>query len=180
MTSSRYRLLLLSALIIGCADGHLTAESSSAPGLCNDDQQTLIATLFGAVSGPMMAYSEPATCAGRERPTGNGIRLHFQTREDGASARRTIILGIDALEAGKTADALRTTVTLVDESARRFFSTGEQENCFSDVQQHVSLREGRTRLSGLTWCTRAIPGINGNRESVRVRDLEFSAVVEWR
>lgn len=180
MTSSRYRLLLLSALIIGCADGHLTAESSHAPDLCSDDQQTLIATLFGAVSGPLTARSEPATCAGRERPTGNGIRLHFQTHQDDASGSRTIILGIDALEAGKTADALRTTVTLVDESAQRFFSTGEQGNCFSDIQEHVSLREGLTRLNGLTWCTRAIPGINGNRESVRIRDLAFSAVVEWR
>ena len=135
--------------------------------------------LFGALAGQLSAHAEPASCAGRTRPGAAGVRLQFRAEPTPELPALVVILGIDDLQREQAGNALRTTVTLIDEDAQRFFSTAGQPSCFSDIARHTALRDRLyTELAGTLWCTSAVPALNGTG-TVRITGLEFNGVVKW-
>ncbi|MEL7310383.1 MAG: hypothetical protein AAFN07_02620, partial [Pseudomonadota bacterium] len=117
---------------------------------------------------------------GQERPTGSGIRLRFRIQSGDGLPEGQVILGIDALKPEDIGSGYRTTVTVIDEDQQLFYSTGEQDSCFSDIDTHTTLKPGvASILSGNVWCTRAIPAVNATG-SLRIRNWRFDGVVRWR
>ncbi|MEO0576173.1 MAG: hypothetical protein AAF004_11980 [Pseudomonadota bacterium] len=155
--------------------------ASDARSCVTTAETVLRGTLHGAVRGTIAADAGTTECRGMPRPREQGLRLQFRTA--GVSRMNlpplVLILGIDTLGRGDTGSALRTTVTLIDEDQERFFSTGEQQSCFSDVLKHRALeQDAQSVITGTLWCTAAIPQVNGQR-SVRISELDFEGVVSW-
>ncbi|MEO1327688.1 MAG: hypothetical protein AAFV47_13595 [Pseudomonadota bacterium] len=173
--------LLLAATACGGepeSDSSIEAQAASIEA-CTAALQTLRGELFGALRGALSARAEPAICAGSRRPKG-GVRLRYRSEANESLPETLIILGIDSVEPGKTATALRTTVTMIDETNQRFFSTADQAHCFADITDHEVLHENvRSVVTGVLWCTAAIAAVSGEG-SVRVRDLEFQSVIDWK
>ncbi|MEL6868202.1 MAG: hypothetical protein AAFO81_00240 [Pseudomonadota bacterium] len=134
--------------------------------------------LHGALTDEVIARLSNTECRGMPRPAAQGLRLHFRTTGNDRGTPLTMILGIDDIGRGDAGDALRTTVTLIDEDGEQFFSTGQQDNCFSDVKRHEQTTEQLSTVEGVLWCTAAVPQINGP-DSVRITDLYFSGIVTW-
>ncbi|MEM6817588.1 MAG: hypothetical protein AAF578_02255 [Pseudomonadota bacterium] len=159
-------------------DDSPTTVQSRSDEACTAALQTLRGELFGALQGALSASAEPSLCGGNRRPKG-GVRLRYRSAANESLPDTLIILGIDSLKPGQTASALRTTVTVIDETNQRFFSTADQAHCFTDITDHAILRDDvRSLAAGVVWCTAAIAAVNGEG-SIRVRELEFESVIDW-
>ncbi|MEL7296423.1 MAG: hypothetical protein AAGJ86_02110 [Pseudomonadota bacterium] len=144
------------------------------------DEPVLRGQLHGAIAGPLNTSTATTHCEGMSRPDARGVRLRFKTTLPTADDALVIILGIDRVARGDTGEGIRTTVTLIDEREQRFFSNGEQNSCFSDIDQHqVASDQRESLLSGVVWCTAGVPALTGT-ESVRLTDLRFRGTVQWR
>ncbi|MEL7024050.1 MAG: hypothetical protein AAGL69_09915 [Pseudomonadota bacterium] len=147
---------------------------------CGIAVQTLTGDVFGTLEGDLEAEVDPGVCSGQERPTGSGIRLRFRIAAGDGLPEGLVILGIDALQPDQVGSGFRTTVTLIDEDQQLFYSTGDQDSCFSDIEAHETLQRGQASIvSGNVWCTRAIPAVNADG-SLRIRNWRFDGVVRWR
>lgn len=158
-----------------------TEPPASAASTCPlVDGPVMAGKLHGEISGDITADPGLTSCEGMSRPGDIGIRLRFGTRIPGSDDHLIAIFGIDKIRPGDTGEGIRTTVTLIDEARQRFFSTGEQNTCFSDVSTHEYDRDkNSSRIAGIVWCTAAIPQLNGER-SVRMTEMNFVGDVAWR
>ncbi|MEM7611576.1 MAG: hypothetical protein AAF270_07865 [Pseudomonadota bacterium] len=161
-------------------DDTRNASPNAAVGCAASVPIVLRGELHGAVRGELVATSATTHCQGMQRPARNGVRLQFRIAKGEQISNLTMIVGIDKLGRGDVGEGLRTTLTIIDEDNDRFFSTGEQLSCFSDITENRPRPAANSSaISGIVWCTAAIPQINGN-ESVRLSELYFSGIVEWR
>jgi hypothetical protein len=142
---------------------------------------------FGALQADI-DWREPAMrCEGMQRPRGEGARLRFAGELTLDDATRTIafILSIPELEKGKTADQLRTRVTVIEEENARFYSTRETDICWSNITHQAPLTNqdgiiitGRYSISGLTYCLAPVAELNG-AASLTLSDMEFTGQLRW-
>ncbi|MEM7763450.1 MAG: hypothetical protein AAF290_05175 [Pseudomonadota bacterium] len=154
-----------------------TASQPSCPA---GDGPVLSGQLHGAIAGTLNTSTATTHCEGMSRPDARGVRLRFKTTLPSADDALVIILGIDRVVRGDTGEGIRTTVTLIDERDQRFYSNGEQNSCFSDIELHeVAQNQRESLLSGLVWCTAGVPALTGSG-SVRLTDLRFRGTVQWR
>jgi len=148
---------------------------------------------YGAINARIDWQGPSLQCEGMARPLGEGARLRFagflehsgenQVRNRHALA---VILSIPGLAAGRTADALATRVTLIEEDSSRFFSTRETSVCWSDIQQQrpilnksaTAIAE-RYIISGLTYCVAPVAELYGTA-SVTLSDMTFNGQINWK
>ena len=162
------------------------AVSAQAPSDCVAGGRLKVGT-FGAIEADI-DWREPAMrCEGMQRPRGEGARLRFAGELTSDDATRTIafILSIPELEKGKTADELRTRVTVIEEENARFFSTRETDICWSNITHQAPLTNedgiiitGRYSISGLTYCVAPVAELNG-AASLTLSDMEFTGQLRW-
>ena len=125
-------------------------------------------------------------CEGMRRPGGEGARLRFSgSIGTGENERQlALILAMPYLVEGAVGNEQPTRVTLIEEDQGRFFSTQENDTCWSDIyeqERDTSAASGDKayRIRGLLYCVAPVPELNGDG-SVTLGDIEFDGRVSWR
>lgn len=158
------------------ADSFLPANTVASRG-CRDGG-LLETTLYGALNGDLSWHGDALDCEGMPRPEGRGARLRFAGSE--GTSRIAFILSIPDLERAQIANELPSNVTVIEEGIGRFFSTGDFDNCWTDVDKHdrPDPNSGAHMIAGTLYCIAPIAEINGHA-SVSIDELRFAGVVNW-
>lgn len=145
----------------GCRDGGLLETS-----------------LYGALNGDLAWSDDTLDCEGMPRPEGRGARLRFAGSE--GTSRVAIIISIPGLVRAETANELPSNVTVIEEGIGRFFSTGDIDSCWTDIDKHDRRDPGSDRylIAGTLYCIAPVAEINGSA-SVSIDELRFAGVVDW-
>ena len=175
------------ALVVGCQRSGVNDPDNAPqpPASAADDrcpaapQGVLSGTLYGALKHELAPGRLSVTCQGMPRPAERGIRLQFRVSPQTGEGPLVLIIGIDDIDRNDTGESIRSTVTIIDESGNRFFSTGDQPSCFTDIERHLYREDDlASDIGGVLWCTAAIPEVNGD-SSVRLTELRFAGRVNW-
>lgn len=176
------------------AFGHLFAAEPVSPGdsplagmtleqepmdLCRKpDDGYLSGEMFGALSETLDWRGGQMECGGMLRPENAGIRLVFAApRQD---ARLLILIGIDGQPDELRGAEHLANVTIIDESAKRFFSTGGTERCWSTVSSVDAVAGTDARwlqVSGSLYCAGSLPSLSDN-SFVTLGELRYSGRLE--
>lgn len=154
----------------------LPANSAAASGCMSDG--LLKTTLYGALNGELDWHGDALDCEGMPRPEGRGARLRFAGSEGGSSI--AIIISMPDLARAEIARELPSNVTVIEEGIGRFFSTGDLDNCWTDINRHAATRDGSSlyTIAGTLYCIAPVAEINGST-SVSIDELTFAGVVDW-
>jgi hypothetical protein len=182
-------VLAFSAGLSGCGNSTTPASSAGsdqAPSECVADGRMTV-KIFGAIKSDIDWRRPDLRCEGMQRPRGEGARLRFAGELDAGDAARPLsfILSIPDLQQGKTASELATRVTLIEEENARFFSTRDNDICWSNITQQEPLTDStgavianRYGISGLTYCVAPVAELNG-AASITLSDLQFTGQLHW-
>ncbi len=175
-------LWAVSALVSGCqpaADSAPVAVFEPVQTSLCGDQGYLSTELFGALATTIEWTAEDLECEGMPRPGGDGVRLRFAGNV--ADARQiAIIIALPALRRGGAGKELHSKVTLIEEGAGRFFSTGEQDICWTDIDALDSIADSDAKfaVSGTLYCVAPLTEVNGDSD-ITFRDLRFRGLLDW-
>ncbi len=134
----------------------------------------LSASLGGALTGELDWQGAELACSGMPRPDQAGGRLQFRGPLPGGG-QLGVVIGIEGLRPGVTAQELPANVTLVIEAEARFFSTRQHAGCWADIDANDALETGGYRVSGHLWCIRGVAEVGGEG-SVSVPRLVFTGL----
>ncbi|MGI9308474.1 MAG: hypothetical protein ACR2P6_04360 [Gammaproteobacteria bacterium] len=177
--------LVLSIVVwIGMAPG--TPESSPGSGFmppaaealpCVQDEPGYLAgDIYGAIKLHIDWRGTELLCSGQNKPDKSGLRLIFKPRLDEGQPGITLVIGIKNVQPGQTSAERPANITSIDEQSGSFFSTQEQERCWTTVDTLVPLEgtlEQSYRIEGELYCAGAIAEISGSR-SVTLGDIRYS------
>ncbi len=135
---------------------------------------------FGALNLTADWSGATLHCDGMQRPGGDGVRLFFARAQDGGE-RISVLIGIDGQPADLVGKERPANVTVIDELAGRFFSSGGPGRCWASIASVAPLpRAGATpagyRIDGLVYCLGALPSV-GDSSSLTLSELEFAGRV---
>ena len=154
----------------------LPAADSGTPCTLHPDG-FLRGRFFGALSLSADWSGTELLCGGMLRPGGGGVRLFFagQLPEGG---RLAVLLGIDGPPDALVGTERSVNVTVIDERAGQFFSSGGAGRCWARVSDVTALPGAAAtpvgqRISGLVWCVGALPSLR-DRSSITLGDLQFA------
>lgn len=135
-------------------------------------------TVYGALDGVVHWTGDAMDCEGMPRPDGGGVRLRFAGVADAIPL--AIIIGVDDIGPAETAAELPTNVTIIEEGVGRFFSTGDLESCWTDIerQAEIDAERGRYAIDGTLYCIAPLAEVNGDG-SISIPELQFSGLVDW-
>ncbi|MBT8100782.1 MAG: hypothetical protein KJO82_13585 [Gammaproteobacteria bacterium] len=158
------------------AGSFLPANTVAASGCSSSG--LLRATLYGALNSELAWSGDGLDCEGMPRPEGRGARLRFAG--DHGESRIAIIISVPDLARAETVRELPSNVTVIEEGIGRFFSTGDLDSCWTDIDSHEAISEtsGRHTIAGTLYCIAPVAEINGSK-SVSIDELHFSGVVDW-
>jgi len=163
---------------IDLARGAPAAASAalSSPGqrdLCESlDDAYLSGTVYGAVERAIEWRGTDMTCQGGPRPNGDGVRLVFAAPGSADGGPLVFVIGISGALGELTDTERAANVTLIDESSGRFFSTGQQERCWTTVTS-VADEDDRISVGGEFYCAGSLPSLSDG-SSVSLRDFRYS------
>lgn len=172
-------LWALLALLSGCQASHESGASAGPDAAtlpCGKDG-FLNTELFGALQGPLQWSAADLECEGMPRPHGDGARLRFAGKA-GEMQALAFIIALPDLRRGSTGREMRTTVTVIEEGGGRFFSSADNDICWTDVTRLEALDEARFAIDGELYCLAPLIEVNGASE-VLIRDLEFRGLLDW-
>lgn len=132
--------------------------------------------LYGTLDQNIEWHGAEMTCDGMVRPNNKGIRLMFALPEESADRRLVFVIGIDGEIERLVQREERANVTIIDEGAGRFFSTGGRDRCWTTVQSIEELEDinaGTYQVNGELYCAGALPSLNG-KGSVTLGDFSYS------
>ena len=173
-------------LISGCqpavdtaVDTAISAIPEAAPPASCGDQGYLSTELFGGLAGKIEWTSTNFECEGMPRPGGNGVRLRFAGNIDGEH-KLAIIIALPELRRGETGNEYQSKVTLIEEGVGRFFTTGDNDICWTDIVELESADESDSDFSigGTLYCVAPLTEINGDSD-ITIRDLKFRGQLDW-
>lgn len=177
LTDSMRLIIVFAALIAAWP-----ASSDEAATAC-DDTGHFAVQLYGDLRTDLRWTASDLTCEGMPRPFGNGARLRFAGTAsiDGSDRQLAFIVALPALQPGKTANELVTTITLMEENSGRFYSNQDSEICWSDVTAQQALDDSGQQyaVTGIAYCLAPLAELNGNG-SVTIRELRYSGRVNWQ
>jgi hypothetical protein len=141
---------------------------------------SLETTVFGALAGDIRWYGSEMSCEGMPRPEGAGARLRFAGTAGADALDLAIIIALPELAPTATARELPSKLTLIEEGRGRFFSSGEQPNCWTDVARQEPLADGDGEfvIAGTLFCIGPLAEVNGDA-SVTIEELQFSGSLDW-
>lgn len=134
---------------------------------------------FGALSLTANWSGAGLYCDGMPRPDGKGVRLFF-AREQPGIGRVAVLIGIDGRPEDLVGADRPANVTVIDERAGRFFSTGGPGRCWASISSVIALPRasgiaGR-RIDGLVYCVGTLPSVT-DRSSLTLGELRFAGRV---
>ena len=169
-------------LFSGCQPAVETAASvlpEAAPPASCGDQGYLSTELFGALAGKIEWTSTHFECEGMPRPGGDGVRLRFAGDTDGEH-KIAFIIALPELRRGETGNEYQSKVTVIEEGVGRFFTTGDNDICWTDIVELESADESDSDFSigGTLYCVAPLTEINGDSD-ITIRDLKFRGQLDW-
>jgi hypothetical protein len=151
----------------------LLAVPAGAQPACEGQFEGRIEGLFSARVGPPARQS----CEGGPRPDDDGLRLAYRSIVIGSGDPLLVILGLPALERGRTGDSVPLNVTVVREGKGEFFGTRGTGLCTADLVTHEPAGDPDLwRLAGEGRCHGALQAIAREGE-IFLAPFRFSAVV---
>ena len=184
-------MIVLASVLAACGDkpvdgaageppaaSFLPAAAPSAKG-CGESGY-LRGALFGALEGPLDWHGESIDCQGMPRPDGRGARIRFAGSTNAGQVSIALIISIPDLVQATTASELPSKVTLIEEGGGRFFSTGDLDNCWTDVERQTAIDGDGDRFSidGRLYCIAPLAEVNGE-SSLSISELGFSGLLDW-
>ena len=139
---------------------------------------------FGALNLTANWSGANLYCDGMQRPGGDGVRLFFARAHrggEGGGERVSVLIGIDGRPADLVGRERPANVTVIDERAGRFFSSGGPGRCWASIASVAALPQAGTvpagyRIDGLVYCVGALPSV-GDRTSLTLGELQFAGRV---
>lgn len=123
----------------------------------------LAGELFGDLARQVDWSGAGLRCDGMRRPGDRGLRLMFLPAGDPAPV--LVVLGFDAAPGSLAGREVPANLTLVDQGAGRFFSSGGDERCFlrADEVTEMPAAAGRQyRVAGEFYCVGALAALGGD------------------
>lgn len=170
--------MFLLLTLASCGDREVALQKVVGP--CGSDGG-LQAELFGELEAEVRWRAGELQCQGMPRPNAAGARLRFSgtVMRDGVPADLAFIFGIPGLERGKTAVELPTNVTVIDEGRGRFFSTGDTDGCWSDIERQEETATASTFvIGGILYCVAPLAELNGNG-NIQLSEVHFTGLLDW-
>ena len=170
--------LLVSACAPAVDTSTAVLPEATPAALCGGDGY-LSTELFGALASKIEWHSNELECEGMPRPDDDGARLRFAGNVQGEQ-KITFIIALPGLRRGETGKEYQSKVTLIEEGAGRFFSTGERDICWTDIvdmQQHAGSKS-QFSISGTLYCVAPLIEINGDTD-ITISDLNFRGMLDW-
>jgi len=135
---------------------------------------------FGALNLTADWSGSNLYCDGMQRPDGEGVRLFF-ARDQPGGERVSVLIGIDGRPEDLVGAERPANVTVIDERAGRFFSTGGPGRCWASISAVTALPRASDahagyRIDGLVYCLGALPSV-GDRSSLTLSELHFAGRV---
>jgi hypothetical protein len=132
---------------------------------------------FGALNLTADWSGSSLYCDGMQRPDGEGVRLFF-ARDQSGGERVSVLIGIDGRPEDLVGAERAANVTVIDEQAGRFFSSGGPGRCWASINSVTALPQASDahtgyRIDGLVYCLGALPSV-GDRSSLTLSELHFS------
>jgi len=170
--------------ITACSDDDATLASDAAVArsestACIPDGRLRV-TLFAAEEVQIQWRTPALQCTGMPRPDDDGARLRFAGSVPDADTTLAFILGVPKLARGATGVELPTNVTVMEEGSGRFYSTPDEDNCWTDVasQEPLSGNDAVYVIKGVVYCVAPIAEVNGSSE-VSFHELSFTGRIDW-
>jgi len=137
-------------------------------------------TLYGALAGDVEWLAADMQCEGMPRPDGAGARLRFAGLVGKEAMPIAFIIALPDLERGIGGSEFASNVTVIEEANSRFFSTGDLESCWTDIESNSALDDGGERfaIGGVLYCISPLPEVNGDA-SVSIPEMRFSGLLDW-
>lgn len=157
--------------------GSAADAAGSGPAACVDGAR-LDGRLFGAIETTLDWAGDSLDCEGMPRPNDRGARLRFAGSPAGDAGGLALIVALPGYTRAATGEAFGARVTVIEEGAGRFFSSGDGEACWADIVSSDSVGEDRERPSGRIYCIRPLTEVNGD-SSLTVGELEFTGIIDW-
>ena len=186
-------ILAVAMLVSGCDfDQKLAAESTTAAvpavtstlpevasaGLCGE-QGYLSTKLFGALASEIEWAAADFECEGMPRPNGAGARLRFAgyVNDDHKIA---FIIALPELRRGEIGTEHKRKGTVIEEGVGRFFSTGDNDICWTDIVEFQKFDESDSKftVAGTLYCVAPLVEINGDSD-VTFGDFKFRGQLDW-
>lgn len=180
-----FEIVALAAVLIlisGCQSAVEAATSvipAAAPPASCGDQGYLSTELFGALAGKIEWTSKNFECEGMPRPGGHGARLRFAGDIDGEH-KIAFIIALPELRRGETGNEYQSKVTVIEEGVGRFFTSGDNDICWTDIVELESAEDSASEFSigGTLYCVAPLTQINGDWD-ITIRDLKFRGQLDW-
>ena len=114
------------------------------------------------------------------RPNDAGVRLRFAgpIALPGGTRELAVIIALPELARGATVAETPAKVTMIEEDTGRFFTSGNAEICWSDIQRQAPLSETSYAIRGIVYCVSPLAELRGTGD-VTFTDLYFSGQVDW-
>ena len=180
-----FEIVALAAVLIlisGCQSAVEASTSvipTAAPPASCGDQGYLSTELFGALAGKIEWTSTSFECEGMPRPGGHGARLRFAGEIDGEH-KIAFIIALPELRRGETGNEYQSKVTVIEEGVGRFFTSGDNDICWTDIVELESAEDSASEFSigGTLYCVAPLTEINGDWD-ITIRDLKFRGQLDW-
>lgn len=160
----------------------LASHASVAANQDCDSDSRLAGRLYGALSLELDWAGGELLCDSMGRPNGEGIRLRFSGPAGDSADRLTIIIALPQLRAGESKSEVAANLTIIEDSAGRFYGSSGSNSCWADIEQEPQAGDPAPAAyiaTGRVYCINPLAQVNGN-SSVRLDELKFSAAADWR
>jgi hypothetical protein len=182
-------ILAVTMLVSGCQPATESATAAVpevtstmpkvAPAALCGEQGYLSTELYGALSGEIEWASADFECEGMKRPDGAGARLRFAGYVNDEH-KIAFIIALPELRRGEVGIEYKSKVTVIEEGVGRFFSTGDNDICWTDIVEFQEVDESDSRLTvaGTLYCVAPLVEINGDSD-VTFGDFNFRGQLDW-
>lgn len=176
--SSAKKMRIRAALAAGCAMLALSPQALAAQQDCGADSH-LGTRLYGALDQQIDWSRESLQCESMGRPQGKGIRLRFSGPASESGDHLTVIIALPSLRAGESKKELPANLTLIEDTAGRFYGSKGTNSCWADIEQELlSAETTMYSVSGKVYCINPLVQVNGEG-SVRFEEIEFRTAANW-
>lgn len=176
--NTNFMLRTAGSLLLALLAGH---ASWAADQDCDPDSR-LAGRLYGALSLELDWSGGELLCDSMGRPNGEGIRMRFSGPAGDAADRLTIIIALPQLLAGESKSEVAANLTIIEDSAGRFYGSSGSNSCWADIEQESQPGNAAPTAyiaRGRVYCINPLAQVNGS-SSVRLDELEFSTAANWR
>ena len=146
---------------------------------CSADSR-LETRFYGALDQQLEWSEEALQCESMGRPGGEGIRMRFSGPAGESGDRLTVIIALPDLQAGESKKELTANLTVIEDSAGRFYGSKGANSCWADIEQEL-LRKATPStysVSGRVYCINPLAQVNGEG-SVRFEEIQFRTAADW-